>query len=125
MILSFVCVFLQILIIPIIFFAIFANKCNENVISKIALSFGFSEEDIHSYGLDKYIYTKEFLKDMSEDKEKCIKKIEEFFKNIIYYIGPIQCALKTKDALFQINDMLEKLSSKEDKEWNEFNVEKI
>ena len=98
----------------------------KNLISKIALSFGFSEEDIYFYGLDKYVFSEKFLKDLSDkDSEKINKKLKSFFEEIIYYIGPIQCALKTRDALFQIKEMFEKLSNKKDEEWNEFKVEKI
>ena len=95
------------------------------MISKIASKFGFSEEDLKSYGLDKYINKDEFLKELSNNKDEFNKKIEKFFENIIYYIGPIQCALKTKDSLFQINELFEKLSDKKDEEWTKFNPEKI
>ena len=90
------------------------------------MSFGFSEEDIYFYGLDKYIFSEKFLKDVSDkDNEKSVKKIKSFFKDIIYYIGPIQCALKAREALFQINEIFEKLSNKKDEEWNKFEAEKI
>ena len=98
---------------------------DKNSISKIALNFGFSEEDLKLYGLDRYIYSEKFLKELSDNKEESNKKIEEFFENIIYYIGPIQCALKTRDAMFNINGLFEKLSNKKDEEWNKFKVEKL
>lgn len=91
----------------------------------IALNFGFNKEDIYFYGLDKYIYSEKFVKDLEDNKEKLLEKIENFFQHIIYYIGPIQCALKARDSLLQINEMLEKLSNKKDEEWNKFKVEKI
>ena len=97
----------------------------KNLISKIASNFGFSDEDLKLYGLDRYVYSDKFLKELLNNKEESNKKIEEFFKNIIYYIGPIQCALKTRDALFQINELFEKLSKKKDEEWSKFKVEKI
>ena len=97
----------------------------KNLISKIALNFGFSEEDLKLYGLDRYIYSEKFLKELSDNKDKSNKKIEEFFENIIYYIGPIQCALKTRAAMFNINELFEKLSNKKDEEWNKFKVEKL
>ena len=55
------------------------------MISKVALQFGFNEEDIKYYGLDKFVYSDEFLKEIKEkkDKEKSFKKIEEFFRKII------------------------------------------
>ena len=116
-----------IFIIPIFIFAFSITKYFNNLISKVALQFGFNEEDIKYYGLDKFVYSDEFLKEIKEekDKEKSIKKIEEFFRKIIYYIGPIQCALKSRDAIFQIYEIFEKLSEKNDKDWNEFKVEKI
>ena len=95
-------------------------KINKNLLSNIALNFGFSEKDIYSYGLDKYVFTEEILKDKYSNE-----KIKEFFANIIYYTGPIQCAIKTRKALNQINDMFDKLSNRKDEEWIKFKVEKI
>ena len=90
------------------------------------MNFGFSEEDIYFYRLDKYVFSEKLLNDISDkDIEKANGKIKAFFEDIIYYIGPIQCALKTRVALSQINEMFEKLSNKKDEEWNKFKVEKI
>ena len=119
------CMIFQFLIFPI-FIAIFCNdQYFENLISKIASTFGFSEEDLKLYGLDRYIYRDEFLKELSDNKDKFNEKIKTFFEDIIYYIGPIQCALKTRDAMFQINELFEKLSNKKDEEWTKFKVEKL
>jgi hypothetical protein len=98
---------------------------NKNLLSNIALSFGFSEKDIYSYGLDKYVYTEEILRGEKEKSENSNEKIKEFFANIIYYTGPIQCAIKTREALNQIHDMFDKLSNRKDEEWLKFKVEKI
>ena len=116
---------LGILIIPFFIGALLVYHYQKNLISKIALNFGFSEEDLKLYGLDRYIYSEKFLKELSDNKDKSNKKIEEFFENIIYYIGPIQCALKTRAAMFNINELFEKLSNKKDEEWNKFKVEKL
>ena len=106
---------LSIFILPAIIYLLCVDKYRKNIISQIALSFGFSEEDIYFYGLDKYIFSEKFLKDVSDkDYKKSEGKIQSFFKDIIYYIGPIQCALKARDALFQINEIFEKLSNKKD-----------
>ena len=116
----------SIYILPVIIVALCVGKYCKNIISQISLSFGFSEEDIYFYGLDKYIFSEKFLKDVSDkDYKKSEGKIQSFFKDIIYYIGPIQCALKARDALLQINEIFEKLSNKKDEEWNKFEVEKI
>ena len=86
-------------------------KYRNNIISNIAKSFGFSEEDIYFYGLDKYVFSEGFFGDVSDkDYEKSTQKIKSFFEDIIYYIGPIQCALRSRDALFQINEIFQKLS---------------
>ena len=115
-----------IFILPLFIYALSVYKCRKNIISQIALSFGFSEEDIYFYGLDKYIFSEKFLKDVSDkDYKKSEGKIKSFFEDIIYYIGPIQCALKARDAVLQINEIFEKLSNKKDEEWNKFEVEKI
>ena len=109
-----------------IFIGYYCNKnACKNRLSNIALSFGFSEKDIYSYGLDKYVFTEEILKDANEKSENSNKKIKKFFANIIYYTGPIQCAIKTREALNQINDMFDKLSNRKDEEWIKFKVEKI
>ena len=120
-----ICFLLQFLIIPIFIHIFLLYHYDKNLISKIALNFGFSEEDLKLYGLDRYIYSEKFLKELSDNKDKSNKKIEEFFENIIYYIGPIQCALKTRAAMFNINELFEKLSNKKDEEWNKFKVEKL
>ena len=96
-----------------------------NIISNVASSFGFSEKDIYQYGLDKYIFQDEFIEDILGNKEKSIEKIKIFFEDIIYYIGPIQCALKSRETIIQIKEMFEKLSNKKDDEWNKFKVTKI
>ena len=69
------------------------------------------------YGLDEYIYEK------SEKFED--EKIKKKFEDIIYYIGPIQCALKAKELFIQIFDLFEKLSEKKENEWNTFKIEQI
>ena len=97
---------------------------NQEVDGNIALNFGFNEKDIKSYGLDKYVFSKELIKD-AENNEKIMEKIKEFFNKLIYYTGPIQCAIKTREALLQINEMLEKLSNRKDEEWIKFQVKKI
>ena len=113
-------------IIPLYLAVSCFSHYKKNLISQIALNFGFSEEDIYFYGLDKYVFSEKLLNDISDkDIEKANGKIKAFFEDIIYYIGPIQCALKTRVALSQINEMFEKLSNKKDEEWNKFKVEKI
>ena len=89
-----ICYFLQMLIFPIFLAYLCINKIRDNLISNIALSFGFNEKDIKSYGLDKYVFSKELIKD-AENNEKIVEKIKEFFNKLIYYTGPIQCAIKT------------------------------
>ena len=109
-----------------IFICIYSSvQISNNLLSNIALSFGFSEKDIYSYGLDKYVFTEEILKDANEKSENSNEKIKKFFANIIYYTNPIQCAIKTRDALNQINDIFDKLSNRKDEEWIKFKVEKI
>ena len=96
-----------------------------NIISNITSSFGFNEKDIYHYGLDKYIFRDESLEDILKNKEKSIEKIKKFFEDIIYYIGPIQCALKSRETIIQIKEIFENLSNKKDDEWNKFKVTKI
>ena len=50
---------------------------------------------------------------------------EEFFKDLTYYIGPIQCLLKANEMYNQILDLLTELSNKNEKSWNDYKVEKI
>lgn len=111
-------------VIPLFIYAFCFYKIQKNIISNIASSLGFSEEDINFYGLDKYIYSEKFLKDLGNN-EKSFGKIKKFFKDIIYFIGPIQSALKARDSLFQISEIFEKFSNKKDEDWNKFKVEKI
>ena len=102
------------------------EKYERFIISKIASRYGFSEEDIYLYKLDKYIFSENFLKNISDkDSKNLVEKIEPFFEDISYYIGPIQCVLKIRKALFQIVEIFEKLCNKKEEEWNKFAVEKI
>ena len=71
------------------------------------------------------IFNGKFIEDISGNKEKSIEKIKKFFEDIIYYTGPIQCALKSREAIIQTKEIFEKLSNKKDDEWNKFKVTKI
>ena len=115
--------FLSVIVLPFLYLSkkVYMN----NIISHIASSFGFNEKDIYHYGLDKYIFREEFLEDISKNKEKSIEKIKKFFEDIIYYIGPIQCALKSRETIIQIKEIFENLSNRKDDEWNKFKVTKI
>lgn len=86
-------------------------------IDVLAINYGFEEKDMKKYGLDEYIYEK------SEKFEE--EKIKQKFEDIIYYIWPIQCALKAKELFIQIFVLFEKLSKKKDNEWNTFKIEQI
>ena len=88
-----------------------------SLIDVLAINYGFDEKDMKKYGLDEYIYEK------SEKFED--EKIKQKFEDIIYYIGPIQCALKAKELFIQIFDLFEKLSEKKENEWNTFKIEQI
>jgi len=114
---------LYFIVLPFLYLS--AKAYMNNIISNIASSFGFNEKDIYHYGLDKYIFRDEFLEDISKNKEKSIEKIKKFFEDIIYYIGPIQCALKSRETIIQIKEIFENLSNKKDDEWNKFKVTKI
>ena len=54
-----------------------------------------------------------------------MEKIKGFITNYIYYTGPIQCKIKTREDILQIDEMLEKLNNRKDEEWIKFKVEKI
>ena len=88
-----------------------------SLIDVLAINYGFDEKDMKKYGLDEYIYEK------SEKFED--EKIKQKFEDIIYYIGPIQCALKAKELFIQIFVLFEKLSEKKENEWNTFKIEQI
>ena len=95
----------------------------KNMIGNIAIKFGFGEQDIINYGLTEYIYGSEENNENFDDKDE--KKIKEIFTKLMYYIGPIQCALKTKESMHQILDLIELLCNRKDEDWNNFKVEKI
>ena len=109
-------IFLILPIVNILAIWIYYKCC----INFIAFKYGFDEQDIKKYGLYEYIYGK------NEKKEKFDeKKIEEKIENIIFYIGPIQCALKAKELFSQIFHCFEELSMKNEKDWNIFKIEKL
>ena len=95
----------------------------KDLIYNIALSYGFDKNDIYKYGLDKFIFEEKFLENLSNENRE--EKIKKFFENLIDYIGPIQYAIKTREALIQINDIFDKLSNRKDEEWIKFQVKKI
>ena len=108
------------LVLPIIAFFFFMKLYKNNCINNLAIKYGFGEKEIYEYELDKYVYKKEIMNE--KDFEK---KTEEFFKDLTYYIGPIQCLLKAKEMYNQILDLLTELSNKNEKSWNDYKVEKI
>ena len=95
----------------------------KNMIGNIAIKYGFGEQDIINYGLEEFIYGSEKKDENFEDKNE--KKIKELFTKLMYYIGPIQCAIKTKESMNQILDLIELLCNRKDEDWNKFKVEKI
>ena len=95
----------------------------KNLIANIAIKFGFGEQDIINYGLEEYVYGSK--KSNEKFDEKSEKKVKQLFKLLIYYIGPIQCALKSKESMAQILEIIDNLIGKKEEDWNTFKVEKI
>ncbi len=100
-----------------------------HTLNMIAIKYGFGENDIYDYGLEKYIYQKEKNeKNEKIDKEK-LEELQEKWKNlfedILYYIGPIQCLIKSKELTQQIINLLDEISNRNEDSWNTFKVEKI
>ena len=95
----------------------------KNMIGNIAIKYGFGEQDIINYGLEEYIYGSENNNENFEEKNE--KKVKKLFTKLMYYIGPIQCAIKTKESMNQILDLIELLCNRKDEDWNKFKVEKI
>ena len=105
---------------------------NNNEINKIALLYGFGENDLKEYGLNEYINNKrnEIKESIKEENnellfQKELSELTKFFKDIMYYIGPIQCLIKSKEMFDQIVDLLNGFSVKSEENWNEFKIEKI
>ena len=125
---GFLCLFF--LLIPMLIAIHFIFLEDANIINYIALLFGFGEEDIYEYGLNEYIYTKKDEKEIKEENkefpiEKFIEKNKNFFKDIMFYIGPIQCLLKSQEMFTQIINLLNELGNRKEEQWNKFQVEKI
>ena len=97
---------------------LFKKACVDNVAAK----FGFNEEDIIKYGLYDYIYNNGNTENYDES---FINEINDKFENIIYYIGHIQCAIKSKELFNQILKTLYKLKEKNENDWIEFKPQKI
>ena len=95
----------------------------KKVIGDIAIKYGFGEQDISNYGLGEYVYDLEKNNENFDNKSE--KKVKEFFSNIMFYIGPIQCAIKSKESMNQILDLIGQLCNKKEEDWNTFKVEKI
>ena len=101
---------IPLILIPVLYYEAY-------LIDVVEINYGFDQKDMKKYCLDEYIYEK------SEKFED--EKIKQKFEDIIYYIGPIQCALKAKELFIQIFDLFEKLSEKKENEWNTFKIEQI
>ena len=120
---SLVCLPLFVFIAPIFISLIFVELCNKNRISHISLKYGFGKKDLIDYGLNEYIFKEnEYNKLKGEVLEK---KYQNIFKDILYYIGPIQCLIKAKEIFEQIINLLDNLSNKHEEEWNKFHIKKI
>ena len=108
----------------------FLKLSSNNCINHIALTYGFGEKDIYDYGLNEYIYAKKPGNEIKEENnevsnEKLIRKKGKLFEDIMYYIGPIQCLIKSKEMFIQIIDLLNDLGNRNEEQWNKYKVEKI
>ena len=117
------CVF----VLPLIAFIPFIILADSQIINNIAITYGFGEQDIYDYKLNKYLYEKIKSENLDEKKktEKIQKLCSSLFENLIYYIGPIQCLIKAREQTEQIKNLLESLSLRDEYNWITFNVEKI
>jgi len=124
--LSFIFMPFSIFIIPMFIVIPLLILYENNTINNIALKYGFGERDLFEYGLNNYIYPPKEQKEKKDFKiEKLQEKCKELFEKIIYYIGPIQCLIKSKELFLQIIDLLTELSNTKEEKWNNFQVEKI
>ena len=101
------------------FFFILANPLfkilwDNNVIDSLALNYGFGKKDLIDYGLNQYIYKIGEKNNLKENE--IINAKNKLFEDILYYIGPIQCLLKSKELFFQIIKLLIKLNDKNEEE---------
>ena len=97
-----------------------------NLIDNMALRYGFGKKDLIDYGLNKhisYIFKENKNNDLKNNKLE--NKCQELFEDILYYIGPIQCLLKTREFFEQIIHLLDELRNKHEDEWNKFHIDKI
>ena len=116
-----------IFVFPMLICEVCAFLWCSQIINKIAISYGFGEQDMYNYKLDKYLYGKINDNNLTEEqkKEKIQKISHDLFENLLYYIGPIQCLIKAKEQTDHINNMIEELASRNDEDWNIFKLEKI
>ena len=113
----------MIFILPIFVIFSLALLNENNIINDIALKYGFGKKDLFDYGLNEYIYQKNENNNLKD--EELAKKYRKLFEDILYYIGPIQCLVKSKEFFGQIINLLIDLNNKNEEEWNKFHVEKI
>ena len=118
---------LIIFILPLAAFIPFVILADSQVINNIAINYGFGEQDIYDYKLNKYLYEKIKNEKLSaEQKNEKIQKIcKSLFENLIYYIGPVQGWIKAREQTEQIKNLLESLSLRDENNWITFDVEKI
>lgn len=92
---------------------IFNSKANNKISTEI--KYGFGKQDINNYELENYIY----------GKEKTEKKVKELLQDLTDYMGPIQCIIKARETLSQINNLFEYFYQKKEEDWNNYSIEKI
>ena len=76
---------------------------------------------------DNKINEKEEKGNDNKDKEmqKIIQSSREFFEELLFYIGPIQCLIKTKELSKELFDLFEELKNRKEKEWITYKIHKI
>ena len=89
---------------------------NDEYIPNLSIQYGFDLKDLIKYNLKKYLVIKD--DENKKDIQIMMKSCHEFLKNLLFYIGPIQCLIKAKELSKELFDLFEEFKNRKDNEWN-------
>ena len=98
----------------------FCDQC----ILPLSIQYGFDDEDLIQYDLKKYIIKKKDVKNV-EDIKITTKYCDDFFKKLLFYIGPIQCLIKAKELSKNLFDLFEELENRKENDWITYRIHEI
>lgn len=102
----------------------FLSILNIIVVQQIALDYGFDENDIKNYKLEKNIFSEKKEKDENEIK-KNLDKSKNFLEKLLLYTDGCQLYIKSFEIYQNVFKSFEKFGNMKNEEWNNFRENEI